>query len=80
VTAGEVEGALAAADGCGAAVEVAGALGAADGFGVAGFTCTSAAKTLPQVSSIAAKEKGIPRMTAYATQCTLFRKVNLASN
>ena len=50
-------------------------LGVAEGFTC---TCTSAAKTLPHASRVVAKAKEIPRMTAYATQCSRFRKVNLA--
>jgi hypothetical protein len=45
-----------------------------------GFTCTStsAAKRLAQPRKNAAKDKTILRMSAYATPCPHFRKVNLA--
>ena len=57
--------------------EVAGreAAGVGDGFTC---TCTSAAKRVVPASRVAAVDDQNLSMTAYATQCSLFRKVNLA--
>jgi hypothetical protein len=48
-------------------------LGLADGR-----TSTSAARRLGQATKDAINNKTVPRMSAYATQCPRFRKINLA--
>jgi hypothetical protein len=53
------------------------AAGVGEGFTC---TCTSAAKRVVPVSRAAAVDDQNLRMTAYATQCSPFRKVNLAPN
>jgi len=51
-----------------------------DGVGFGLPTSTSAAKRFAQLSKNAADDNTILRMSAYATRCPRFRKVNLAQN